>query len=90
MPTSPALVLKALKEPPRDRKKTKNVLHNGKVKMSDIINIAKQIRHKSYSKDFVGTVLEVLGTCVSVGCTVDGESPKAIQQKIKNGDIEVN
>jgi hypothetical protein len=34
--------------------------------------------------------LEVLGTCVSVGCTVDGESPKAIQQKIKNGDIEVN
>ena len=83
-------ILKALKEPPRDRKKTKNVVHNGKLKMSDVVDIAKQVRHKSYSTDFVGTVLEVLGTCVSIGCTVDGESPKSIQAKIKAGEIEVN
>ena len=90
LPTASPLILKALKEPPRDRKKTKNVVHNGKLKMSDVVDIAKQVRHKSYSTDFVGTVLEVLGTCVSIGCTVDGESPKSIQAKIKAGEIEVN
>merc|ERR1719189_3518634 len=29
--TAGPLILKALKEPPRDRKKTKNVVHNGKI-----------------------------------------------------------
>ena len=33
MPTAAPLVLKALKEPPRDRKKTKNVVHNGKLSL---------------------------------------------------------
>lgn len=41
LPTASPLILKALKEPPRDRKKTKNVVHNGKLKMSDIVDIAK-------------------------------------------------
>ena len=33
MDTAGPLVLKALKEPARDRKKTKNIVHNGKVTM---------------------------------------------------------
>merc|ERR1712226_1667110 len=70
MPTAAALVLQALKEPPRDRKKVKNVEHKGNLKMDDIIEIAKLMRPKSYAAEFVGTVKEVLGTCVSVGCTV--------------------
>ena len=41
MPNSAPLVLKALKEPPRDRKKTKDVKHNGNLKMDDILAIAK-------------------------------------------------
>ena len=82
--------MKALKEPPRDRKKTKNVVHNGKLKMSDITAIAQEVRHKSYSASFKGTVLEVLGTCVSIGCTVDGENPKKIQAMVKNGEKEIN
>jgi large subunit ribosomal protein L12e len=72
------LVLKALKEPPRDRKKTKNVLHNGKLSMDSVIEIAKKMRPKSYACTFVGTVKEILGTCVSVGCTIDGKSPKEV------------
>lgn len=78
LPTAAPLVLKALKEPPRDRKKTKNVVHNGKLKMDDIIEIAKQMRPKSMASEFKGTVKEVLGTCVSIGCSVDGKSPKEI------------
>merc|ERR1739844_697514 len=70
--TAGPLILKALKEPPRDRKKTKNVVHNGKITMDQVIEIAKKMRPKSYAAEFSGTVKEVLGTCVSIGNTVDG------------------
>lgn len=90
MPTAAPLIIKALKEPARDRKKTKNVVHNGKLKISDIIGIAKLMREKSFSAEFSGTVKEILGTCVSIGCTVDGKDPRDIQKEIDQGTIEVN
>merc|ERR1739846_37991 len=77
--TAGPLILKALKEPPRDRKKTKNVVHNGKITMDQVIEIAKKMRPKSYAAEFSGTVKEVLGTCVSIGNTVDGKAPKDVQ-----------
>jgi large subunit ribosomal protein L12e len=89
MPTAAPLVIKALKEGPRDRKKQKNVKHNGNLKFDDIIDIAKKLRPKSMSIDSTGTVKEVLGTCVSLGCTVDGKSPKEITTLINNGEIDV-
>lgn len=89
LPTAAPLVLQALKEPPRDRKKVKNPVHNGKIKFDDVIEIAKKMRAKSYSAAFSGTVKEILGTCVSIGCTVDGEHPTKIQAKIDAGEIEV-
>ena len=90
LPTASPLVLKALKEGPRDRKKVKNVKHNGNLKMDDIIEIAKKLKGKSYAHEFKGTVKEVLGTCVSVGCTVDGKKPKEVQAEIDSGAIEIN
>ena len=78
VPTAAPLVLKALKEPPRDRKKTKNVVHNGKITLDQVIAIAKEIRPRSMASTFKGTVLEILGTCVSVGCTIEGKSPKDV------------
>ena len=77
-PTAAPLVLKALKETPRDRKKTKNVVHNGKLSLDQVIAIAKEMRPSSMAATFKGTVLEILGTCVSVGCTIDGKSPKDV------------
>ena len=77
-PTAAPLILKALKEPPRDRKKTKNVVHNGKLSLDQVIAIAKEMRPSSMAATFKGTVLEILGTCVSVGCTIDGKSPKDV------------
>ena len=52
MDTAGPLILKALKEPARDRKKTKNVLHNGKITMDQVIEIAKKMRSKSFAADF--------------------------------------
>jgi len=90
LPAAAPLIIKALKEPLRDRKKTKNVLHNGNLKMDDIIRIAKELRSKSYAAEFVGTAKEVVGTCVSIGCTIEGKSPKEIVAAINSGEIEVS
>ena len=89
LPSAAPLILKALKEPPRDRKKTKNVVHNGNLKIDDIVEIAKKLREKSFAAEFSGTVKEVLGTCVSVGCTVDNKDPRQVQKLIDAGEIEV-
>lgn len=88
VPTASALVIRALKEPPRDRKKEKNIKHNKSVSLDEIIEIARTMRFKSFSKELKGTVLEVLGTAFSVGCQVDGKSPKVIQEAIQAGEID--
>lgn len=87
--TAAPLILKALKEPPRDRKKTKNVLHNGKISMEVIMEIAKKMAPKSMASSLAGTVKEVLGTAMSVGCTIDGKSPKDVQKAIDSGDVDI-
>ncbi|KAI5191816.1 large subunit ribosomal protein L12e [Nematocida sp. AWRm77] len=88
-PGTSARILKELKEPPRDRKKVKNVQHNGSISLEVVKSIARQQRSKSLSKTLTGAVKEVLGTCLSVGCLVDGESPKTITQQIVDGEITI-
>merc|ERR1711967_14706 len=85
VPSAGALIIKALKEPARDRKKVKNIVHNGNITMDDIIKIARIMRPRSLSKKFEGTVLEMLGTAQSVGCTIDGEDPHDIIEQIHEG-----
>ena len=89
VPTAAAAVLKELKEPPRDRKKTKNVEHKGNITLDSVINIARTLRFKSMAKKLEGTVLEVLGTAYSIGCTVNGKSPFDLQKEIKNGEVAI-
>lgn len=88
VPSASSLVIKALKEPPRDRKKEKNIKHTKSIPLEEIINIARTMRFKSMAKDLKGTVKEVLGTAFSTGCQVDGRSPKAVSDDIENGEIE--
>ena len=91
MPTAAPLLIEALKEGGRDRKKVKNVQHNGNVKLDDVIRIAKTMReaNKSMAVELPGTCKEILGTCVSLGCTVDGKNPKELQGLIDKGEIKV-
>lgn len=88
VPSASSLVIRALKEPPRDRKKEKNIKHNKSIPLDEIIEIARTMRFKSFSKSLEGVVKEVLGTAFSVGCQVDGKSPKAIQDAIAAGEID--
>jgi hypothetical protein len=88
VPTASSLIIRALKEPPRDRKKEKNIKHNKSVSLDEIIEIARTMKFKSFSKDLKGCVKEILGTAFSVGCQVDGKSPKAISDAIEEGEID--
>ena len=74
VPSASALVIKALKEPPRDRKKVKHIKHSGNISKERLFFVAREMRHKSMAKEFVGTVKEMLGTAVSLGCTIDGQN----------------
>lgn len=88
MPTASSLIIRALKEPPRDRKKEKNIKHNKSVALDEIIEIARTMKFKSFSKDLAGCVKEILGTAYSVGCQVDGKSPREITDAIDAGEID--
>merc|ERR1711964_162306 len=76
MPNATSLLIKELKEPPRDRKKVKNIKHNGNLSWETILTVARQMRDRSIAREFWGTVKEILGTCNAIGCTVDGQSPQ--------------
>merc|ERR1719313_2865393 len=88
VPHATSLIIKELKEPKRDRKKTKNIKHSGNLSKETIFTVARAMRYKSLAKEFKGTVKEVLGTCNAVGCSVDGMKPTDIQQAIDDGEFQ--
>ena len=86
IPSASSLIMKALNEPPRDRKKVKHIKHDGNITLDQVIDIARQMRNRSMARELSGTVKEILGTAFSVGCTVNGEHPRDITEKINEGD----
>ncbi|VDK60205.1 unnamed protein product [Anisakis simplex] len=89
VPSAASLIIKELKEPPRDRKKVKNVKHSADLSIDQIINIARQMRPRSMAKKLEGTVKEILGTAQSVGCTVNGQHPHDVVDAIRSGEIVI-
>eukprot|EP00903_Cladosiphon_okamuranus_P011356 g10704.t1 len=89
IPAASSLILKALNEPERDRKKVKHIKHDGNVTLDQVIDIARTMRERSMARTLAGTVKEMLGTCNSVGCTVNGQSPRDIQSGITEGEIVI-
>jgi len=89
VPSAAALIIKALKEPPRDRKKVKNIKHNGNISMDDVIGAARVMRPRSMAREFSGVMKEILGTAQSVGCTVDGMAPHDVIDGINDGSVEI-
>ncbi|XP_026495484.1 60S ribosomal protein L12 [Nymphalis io] len=90
VPSAAALIIRALKEPPRDRKKQKNIKHNGNITLEDVIGIAKVMRNRSMARYLSGTVKEILGTAQSVGCTIDGRPPHDLIADINSGALTID
>uniref|UniRef100_K4BS12 Large ribosomal subunit protein uL11 C-terminal domain-containing protein n=1 Tax=Solanum lycopersicum TaxID=4081 RepID=K4BS12_SOLLC len=89
VPSAAALVIKALKETEHDRMKTKNIKHNSNNSLDVVIKIAKVMQPRSMVNDISGTVKEILGTYVSIGCMVDEKDTKDLQQEIIDGVLEI-
>ncbi len=89
VPAASSLVITALKEAPRDRKKVKNVKHTGNIPFTEIIEIAKKMQHKSFGKSLASVTKEILGTAQSVGARVDGKPAHDIIDAINEGELEV-
>ncbi|ELA47719.1 hypothetical protein VCUG_00801 [Vavraia culicis subsp. floridensis] len=89
MPSTATLILKALNEPPRDRKKEKNIKHTGSITLVDVVEIARAVKVRSLSNEFKGTIMQVLGTCVSIGCKIEGKCPKEVMKEINEGELRL-
>ena len=61
----------------------------GDLTLDQVIKIAKIKQKQMLSYDLKGAVLEVLGTAVSMGVTVEGKHPKDVQKEIKEGLIQI-
>ena len=75
VPSASSLVIKALKEPPRDRKKEKNIKHTKSIPLDEIINIARTMRFKSMAKD-----LKVRHNCAHSGLAVTDLSQGTVKE----------
>lgn len=61
----------------------------GNASMEIIKKVARSKMSNMLSYDLRGAVLEVLGTCVSMGINVEGKDPKEIQKLIMSGSMEI-
>ena len=63
VPCAASLIIKAFKEPPNDRKKVKNIKHNGIITIDNIFNSAKIIMPRSMSKILAGVKGQLILKC---------------------------
>ncbi len=87
IPPTSALIKKELGIEKGSGKKKEQIAGNATIEQ--IKNVAKAKLSDMMSYDLKGAVMEVLGTCVSLGITVDGKDPKEIQNLIKQGSMQI-
>jgi len=82
-PTASALIVSELKiEKGSGSPKEQKV---GNLSMEQVVHIAKIKRAELLSASLKASMKEILGTCVSMGVTVDGKDPKEVQREIDEG-----
>ena len=57
--------------------------------MEQVIDVARTMRERSMAHHLSGTVKEILGTCQSIGCTVDKAHPHDKIDEINSGEITI-
>jgi len=61
----------------------------GNLSMAQVIRVAKIKRSKLLARDLRAAVKEVLGSCVSMGVTVEDKDPREAQKEIDEGKYDV-
>ena len=60
----------------------------GNLTFNQVIKIAKTLQRKLKTDNLKSCVLQVIGTCVSMGVTVDKKPPKEVVKHVKNGEYD--
>ncbi len=60
----------------------------GDIPLEKVINVAKIKMKDMLASNLKRATLEVLGTCVSMGVTVNGKDPREIQREIEEGKYD--
>jgi len=83
IPTTSALIVSELGvEKGSGNPKTEKI---GNLSMEQVMRIAKVKGAELLSKNLKGAVKEVLGSCMSMGVTVDDKDPREVQKEIDEG-----
>jgi large subunit ribosomal protein L11 len=85
-PTSSALIVAELKV--EKGSGTPNSVKVGDLSMEQMVRIAKIKRPELLSPTLKKATKEMLGTCVSVGVTVEGKDPREAQKDVDAGNYE--
>ena len=85
-PPATALIKKELGVEKGSSKRGETV---GNLMLEQVIKIARMKHDNTLSYNLRGTVLEILGTCVSMGVTVNGKNPREVQKLIKENEITI-
>ena len=57
----------------------------GDIEMKKVVEIAKSKKDYSLGKELKDITKEVLGTCLSIGVTVEGKDPREVIKEINDG-----
>lgn len=60
----------------------------GDITMKTVIKIAKMKIDSSYANDIQGAVKEVIGSCLSIGMTIEGKPAKQIYSEVSAGKYD--
>jgi large subunit ribosomal protein L11 len=82
-PTASALIVSELKI--EKGSGTPNTQKVGNLSMEQLIRIAKLKRQELLSPTLKRSAKEILGTCVSMGVTIEGKDPREVQEEIDAG-----
>lgn len=83
IPTTAALLLRELKAEKGSSSPAKQKI--GNLSLEQVIKIALIKKPDLLAKTLKAATKEVLGTCLSLGITVEGKSPKEVQREIDAG-----
>jgi large subunit ribosomal protein L11 len=85
-PTASALIVAELKI--EKGSGTPNTQKVGNLTMAQVLKIAKIKRAELLAKTLQGAAKEILGTCISMGVTVEGKDPREVQREIDEGNYK--
>jgi large subunit ribosomal protein L11 len=86
VPTSSALLVSELHI--EKGSGTPNSAKVGDIKVEQVVRIAKIKRPELLAKTLKGAAKEIMGTCVSMGVTIEGKDPREAQKEVDEGKYD--